>query len=196
MKWIYNLIYRYFKAPWDVGARKELVELVEEGRIKPGRAIDLGSGAGDNAVWLAEQGFDVTGVDFSEAAVQEARSRASEAGVEVDFIIDDLTDLQHVSGPFDFLLDYGVLDDLRPQARQDYARNVQRLARPGSQYLLWGWEYPARWWEKLLSFWGSPFQPGEIEELFGHQFDIERIAGRIDFSQRPPGYAAYLMTKN
>jgi ubiquinone/menaquinone biosynthesis C-methylase UbiE len=64
MKWFYELMYRYIKVPWDIGPRSELVEMVESGRIKPGRAIDLGSGTASNSLFLAEHGFDVTGVDF------------------------------------------------------------------------------------------------------------------------------------
>ncbi|HLF08321.1 MAG TPA: methyltransferase domain-containing protein, partial [Dehalococcoidia bacterium] len=114
MKLFYEVTYRYFRAPWDIGPREELVALVASGRIAPCRAIDLGCGTGANAIYLAQKGFEMTGVDYAAAAVEKARARATEAGVQVDFIVDDLTDLRHVSGTFDFLLDYGVLDDLRP----------------------------------------------------------------------------------
>src|SRR3990172_6255363 len=112
MKWFYEILYGRFRAPWDIGPRKELVELVEAGRIKPCKAIDLGSGTASNVVFLAGRGFDVTGVDFAAAAVELGRKRAAAAGVRADFIRDDLTHLQHVTGPFDLLVDYGTLDDL------------------------------------------------------------------------------------
>ena len=134
-------------------------------------------------------------MDIAQAAVEKARLRAQEEAVTVNFLVDDLTSLRHVSGTFDFLLDYGFLDDLRPRHRHSYRRTVLTLAHPGTQYFLWGWEYPARWWERILAFFGMPFRAGEIEHLFGDYFDIERIAGRIDFTKRPPGYAAYLMTR-
>lgn len=191
----YEIMYRYFRAPWDIGAREELVSLVEGGRIKPCRAIDLGCGTGANAIYLAQHGFDVTGVDYAKAAIEKARARASDAGVQVNFLVDDLTNLRHASGTFDFLLDYGVLDDLRPRQREQYLRNMLPLTHSGSYYLLWGFEYPERWWEKLIPFYDIPFYSGEIEERFGQYFGIERIAGKVDFSKWPPGYAAYLMTR-
>ncbi len=191
----YEIMYRYFRAPWDIGAREELVSLVEGGRIKPCRAIDLGCGTGANAIYLAQHGFDVTGVDYAKAAIEKARARASDAGVQVNFLVDDLTNLRHASGTFDFLLDYGVLDDLRPRQREQYLRNMLPLTHSGSYYLLWGFEYPERWWEKFIPFYDIPFHSGEIEERFGQYFGIERIAGRVDFSKWPPGYAAYLMTR-
>lgn len=195
MKLFYEVIYRYFRAPWDVGAREELVSHVESGKIKPCRAIDLGCGTGANAIYLAQEGFDVTGVDFAEAAIEEARKRAREAGVRVEFIVDDLTDLRHVSGEFDFLLDYGVLDDLRLNQREPYIRNVLALTHSGSQYMLWGFEYPMRWWERFIPFYDIPFSSGEIEQRFGPYFKIEKIAGDLDWSRFPPGYAAYLMVR-
>src|SRR5512141_2521730 len=106
MRLFYELIYRYFRAPWDIAARDELVSLAESGCIKPCRAIDLGCGTGENAIYLAQKGFDVTGVDYAKAAIEKARRRAKDSGVQVRFIVDDLTKLRHVSGTFGLLLDY------------------------------------------------------------------------------------------
>ena len=195
VKRFYEIIYRYFRAPWDIGARQELVSLVDSGRIQPGRAIDLGCGAGANAIYLAQHGFEVTGVDFANAAIEKACTRAREADTQVNFIVDDLTNLRHLSGTLDFLLDYGVLDDLRLEQREPYLRNMLPLTHPGSHYLLWGFEYPRRWWEKFVPFYDVPFYPGEIEQRFGQYFEIAKIAGKIDYSKWPPGYAVYLMTR-
>jgi 2-polyprenyl-3-methyl-5-hydroxy-6-metoxy-1,4-benzoquinol methylase len=62
--------------PWVGQARSELVQLVESGELLPGRAIDLGCGEGDNAIFLAQHGFQVTGIDFSPAAIDKARAKA------------------------------------------------------------------------------------------------------------------------
>ncbi len=195
MKRFYEILYHYFRAPWDIGPRDELVRLVESHTIQPGRAIDLGCGTGANAIFLAQNGFEVTGVDFAQAAIEKARQRANEAGVQVHFVVDDLTHLQQVNGTFDFLLDYGVLDDLSLLQREAYVQNVLPLTRPGSCYLLWGFEYPMRWWEKFIPFYDTPFQPGEIAERFGKYFDITKVAGQVNWSSWPPGYAAYLMSR-
>lgn len=195
MKRFYEITYRHFRAPWDIGAREELVSLVKSGRIQPVRAIDLGCGTGANAIYLAQNGFEVTGVDFAEAAIEKAQARAKEVGVQINFIVDDLTNLHNVTGTFDFLLDYGVLDDLRFHQRESYLCSILPLTHSGSQYLLWGFEYPMRWWEKFVPFFDVPFSFGEIERRFGPYFEIEKIAGKVDYSKWPPGYAAYLMTR-
>lgn len=199
MKVFYEVIYRYFRAPWDIGPRKELVELVEGGRIPPGRAIDLGSGTASNCIWLAQRGFDVTGVDYAAAAIAKGRRMARDAGVSVDFILDDLTDLRHVRGPFDLLVDYGTLDDLVPKDRDRYVENVLPLTRAGSLFLLYCFEWQLRRWERLLlklAFFGAmALEPGEAERRFGRDFEIEPIAGDFDPRRWPPGYAVYLMRR-
>lgn len=73
----FELWYRFGTPPWVGQARSELVELVESGGLLPGRAIDLGCGEGDNAILLAQHGFQVTVVDFSPAAI--AKAKASKA---------------------------------------------------------------------------------------------------------------------
>ncbi|HEX6304628.1 MAG TPA: class I SAM-dependent methyltransferase [Anaerolineales bacterium] len=147
MKWFYEILYSRFRAPCDIGPRVELVELVESGRIAPCRAIDLGSGTGWNCIFLAQRGFDVTGVDFAAGAIELGRRRAAEAGVEVMFVEDDLTDLRHITGKFDFLVDFGTLDDLTSEDRDLYLQNVVPLTRPGGRFYLWCFEWPARRWE-------------------------------------------------
>ena len=196
-KWSYELGYRYFRLPWEMGPRQQLVGLVESGRIAPGRAIDLGCGTGANAVFLAQHGFEVTGVDFAAPAIEKARRRADAASVEVRFMVDDLTDLRNVNGSYDFLVDYGTLDDLDPRDRDLYLQNVVPLTHPGSRYLLWCFEWPQRWWERFIPF-EQAFVPGEAQRRFGQDFEIKRIAG----SHTPKmwrwqiGFAAYLMTRN
>ena len=194
MKLFYEVLYRYFRAPWDIGPREELVALVENGRLKPCRAIDLGSGTASNCIYLAQHGFDVTGVDFAPAAIEKGRSLAKEAGVSVHFIIDDLTDLKHVTGTFDLLIDYGTLDDLRPKNRELYLRNVLPLTHPASLFLLYAFEWEPRWWER--PFYSSlALDLGEASLRFSPYFQVEEIARKQEMSGLPGGYAVYLMTR-
>jgi SAM-dependent methyltransferase len=198
MKWLYELMYRYsfVPIPYDIGPREELVSLVESGRVKPCRAIDLGSGTASNVIYLAQYGFDVTGVDFSPAAIEMGRLRAREAGVEVTFIEDDLTDLQHVSDTFELLVDYGTLDDLSPPQRDHYLKNVLPLTHQGSLFVLYTFEWKLRWWERpFVNRVGLAMQPGEVQRLFGEFFDVERVA-RVEMgSWLIPTSTTYLMAR-
>jgi SAM-dependent methyltransferase len=179
----YDLMYRY-GAPWDaVGVREELREFLDGGHVTPAthaRAIDLGCGTGANVVFLAEQGFEAHGVDLSEVALAKAVGRARSAGVSgrVRFVEGDLTgpEIPGLEGPFDLLLDFGTLDDLRAAGRRAMADLVTRLSRPGSVLLLWCF-YGAREDLPWFSFHGPSrlapaIEPGEVERLFGEHFEI------------------------
>ncbi len=83
---------------WGAEPNRFLVE--ETAGMAPGRALDLAAGQGRNAVWLAEQGFRVTGVDFSEVGLAKARELASARGVEVEWVAADLDSYEPEPGAF------------------------------------------------------------------------------------------------
>jgi SAM-dependent methyltransferase len=199
MKIFYDLWYRFGTPPWVGQARPELVELVTLGEMQPGRAIDLGCGEGDNAIFLAQHGFQVTGVDFSRAGIAKAKVKARGAGADVDFMIDDLTGLAGVKGQFDLLVDYGTFDDLSTKDRAAYVDQVTALAKAGAKFLLWCFEWELKGWERvataILPFGNLALRPGEVELWFGDTFDITRIAGESDLPRWPRGWAAYLLTR-
>lgn len=191
----YDLMYR-FGAPWEGADRVELRRLVADGRCAPetlrrpgaaaARAIDLGCGAGGVAIELAEAGFEVTGVDFSEVALRKARAAALRPGLDatrVRFVAGDLTagHVPGIEGPFDLLVDYGTLDDLPAAGRRAMAAYVTDLARPGSRFFLFAFSGRR---EDLprMSFDGPSktfpgIVPGEVEELFEPAFRVELIEG-------------------
>jgi len=180
----YDLMYR-FGAPWEGADRVELRALVQDGtcsaetlRATDGavaRAIDLGCGAGGVACELAESGFRVTGVDFSETALSKARALAVRKGLGPDratFVRADLTGaaIESVPGPFDLLVDYGTLDDLDAPGRRRMASLITGLARPGTHFFLFAFSAKP---EDLPRFsFNGPFRafpglrPGEVESLF------------------------------
>jgi SAM-dependent methyltransferase len=197
--WLYSTLYRLGVAPWDSQLRPELVELVDDGRIplpRSGSAVDLGCGTGREAVYLAQRGYRVTGVDYTKVAVRRARRRAAEAGVadRCAFVHGDVTS-PDLAGRYDLLLDFGTLDDLDAAGRQAMAGTVHRLSGPGSLFVFWCFyahpdELPEARWSgasKML----APIVPGEEKELFGDAFDIERLP-----TPPPPEHSAcFLMTR-
>ncbi|TKJ29527.1 MAG: hypothetical protein CEE40_07885, partial [Chloroflexi bacterium B3_Chlor] len=74
----------------------------------------------------------------------------------------------------------------------------------GSMFLLWCFEWPRRWWERLIPF-ELAFEPGEAERRFGERFEIEQIASETNprhwlptyliGKHKAPGFAVYLMTR-
>ena len=142
------------------------MEFIE--RASPGRALDLGCGTGTNAITLARRGWTVTGVDFAPEAIRIARERAAKAGLKIDFYTADVTELDMLSGPYDYVLDIGCLFILTDSKRRRYAQNLARLTAPGSLYMLYAW-LPRPW---RGDTWG--ISPEEVETLIGHWFSLER----------------------
>lgn len=103
---------------------------------KPGRALDIGCGAGTDSVWLAQQGWDVTALDFIPKALEFTEARAREAGVAVTPVQADITAWQ-ADQPFDLVLDHGLLHNLDPARHAAYRQTVlQALAEEGDFILL------------------------------------------------------------
>ena len=98
---------------WDERyAATELVWTAEPNRFvveelageTPGRALDLGSGEGRNAIWLAGQGWQVTAVDFSSVGLAKAAKLAAARGVAVSWEHADLRQYHPAPGAYDLVL--------------------------------------------------------------------------------------------
>ena len=59
-------------------------------KLAPGRALDLASGPGRHAIWLAERGWQVTAVEYSRTAIEILRQRCRDQGLAVNSVIADL----------------------------------------------------------------------------------------------------------
>lgn len=123
--------------PWNIRTPpKALVDLVEGGKVRPCRALDLGCGAGNYAVYLARKGFDVTGVDLSPTAIGLAEENAKKEGVRCSFIVADvLGDLKEVKETFDFAYDWELLHHVFPDQRRRYVQNVHGKLNSKGRYL-------------------------------------------------------------
>ncbi len=96
----------------------DLRQTLEQLGLQGGRALDLGSGPGTQAMQLAQRGFDVTATDISAAAVQLAREKAKAQGLVVTWQQDDILSTR-LTGPFDLIFDRGCFHVLPPERRQD-----------------------------------------------------------------------------
>jgi len=112
-----------------------LVELIDSGKIKPCRVLDLGCGAGNYAIYLASRGFNVTAVDISAQAIKIAKQNAKKKNVKCTFLTADLTDkFPNFTKPFDFIYDWGLLHHIGPRKRKTYTKNVATSLKPKGLY--------------------------------------------------------------
>ena len=130
-------------APWDMGEPpRELTELVNDGKLHTGRVLDIGCGTGTTVVFLANRGFEASGLDISRIAVKKAERRAARNDVTCRFYRLDFTDPKELESAglsaFDLLIDNGCYHSLSPNDRDGYASSLLRVSRVGTLYLLWG----------------------------------------------------------
>jgi SAM-dependent methyltransferase len=119
---------------WGAGPNRFLVAEVDG--LPPGRALDLGCGEGRNAIWLAEHGWQVTGVDFSEIGLDKARRLAADRGVEAAWVRADLLDYQPERGAFDLAI---VMYIQLPAAQlADVMKRASAALAPGGTLLVVG----------------------------------------------------------
>lgn len=184
--------------PWDAGRPStELQRMLAEAHIAPCRALEIGCGTGVNAVWLAQQGFDVTAIDLSPLAIERARHRAGSARLNVRFLVADvLQPPQEVIGPFDFFFDRGCYHAVRRLNAAGYLETLRRLTGPGTIGLV------------LAGNAREPHEPGppvvaeeEIRAELGSQFEIARLQEfRFDLVEdvgvRFLGWSCLLCRKN
>ena len=103
---------------------------------KQGRALELGCGAGDLTLMMAEMGFLATGIDISPTAIDWAREKALQRGVQADFLVGNVCDLSDFSsGAFDVVLDGHCLHCIVGEDRRRVLEETRRMLRPGG-YLL------------------------------------------------------------
>jgi SAM-dependent methyltransferase len=162
--------YRRGEVPWDTGITPpEVVAFIESGAT-PGHALDLGCGTGTNVLYLAQHGWDATGVDYVAQAVQQAQERLAGSSLPARVFQGDVTHLEALplTPPFTLFLDIGCLHSLTPDGQERYAASLAHLAAPDALYMLY-------------SFMPRPSLVGEIgitpervSSLFTPHFTIER----------------------
>lgn len=133
-------VYRDYPAealPWELGKpRKTLTDLVERGRIQPGRALDLCCGLGTNTAYMAQNGFDVTAVDVSKYALKLAKRKARRARAEIKFVLASFVTLPFRDVAFDFVFDMGCFHHVEVEDRPEFIQGIRRVLKPESKYLL------------------------------------------------------------
>jgi SAM-dependent methyltransferase len=119
--------------PWDTGTPDPLLaEAIQSRVITPGRTLEIGCGTGTNAIFLAQHGFDVLGIDISEIAIDKARAKAQG---QCRFEVIDFLAAVPAGGPFEFVFDRGcfhVFDD-----ESERARFAERVAAVLVEHGLW-----------------------------------------------------------
>jgi ubiquinone/menaquinone biosynthesis C-methylase UbiE len=156
--------------------------------LAAGHAIDLASGSGRHAIWLAAQGWRVTAVDFSAVALGQAARVARRAGVEdsIHFVLEDVLTIEPRSVFDCALLSYLQVTQV---SRRAAVRAAFRALRPGGTFMLIAHDST-----NLLEGTGGPQDPDVLyaaeevlRDLAGERFDVvraERVSRVVDPTTR------------
>ena len=122
--------------PWDVERPQPVfVELAKAGEIR-GSMLDVGCGTGENALYLAGLGHEVSGVDTAVVAIQKARSKSVQRGVRVNFRLVDALELPCLGATFDTVIDSGLFHVFSDEERIRFRESLAAVLVPGGTYFM------------------------------------------------------------
>jgi cyclopropane fatty-acyl-phospholipid synthase-like methyltransferase len=121
-------------APWDIG--RPQTPLVEAADRVVSPVLDAGCGTGDAALFLAERGHKVVGIDFVEEAVRRAKQKAAERNLAVEFAVKDAQTLGEWDERFASVVDSGLFHVFTGDDRRRYVQGLAHVLEPGGRLFL------------------------------------------------------------
>ncbi|MEZ5551636.1 MAG: class I SAM-dependent methyltransferase [Pseudomonadales bacterium] len=130
----WNARYATKELIWSAGPNTLFAETVKS--LTPGHAIDAACGEGRNALWLAEQGWSVTAIDFSDVAIDKGRQIAARRALNIEWVTADLTELSLPRDSCDLLAILYL--HTAPDERQIWLPNLISTVRSGGSFVYIG----------------------------------------------------------
>jgi len=179
--------------PWDIGRPQgAFVQLVEKGVLHESPVLDVGCGTGENSLFLAAKGFEVTGIDSAPRAIEKAKRKAKERKLKATFLVHDAFDLKTLGRMFPTVIDNGLFHVFGNRERVRFRNGLYAVMRPGGTYFMMCFS------EKEPTDWGGPRRvtKEEIRETFAPpKFRVGSIEDtRFETHHHEDGGFAYLAT--
>jgi cyclopropane fatty-acyl-phospholipid synthase-like methyltransferase len=182
-------------APWDIGRpQSAIVGLADAGEIRS-PVLDSGCGTGEHALFLAERGYEVLGVDVAPTAIARARDKAQTRGLSGEFLIHDVLDLGVLGRQFAAVIDSGVFHTFSDEDRPRYVDSLASVTTDGSvlHLLCFSNQVPGEVGPRRVS-------QAEIREAFDDGWNVERITGSQfdvaqEFQLRPHAWLARIVRR-
>ena len=171
--------------PWDIGRpQATIVRLAEAGEIT-GSVLDVGCGTGENALYLAVRGHEVLGVDGAPVAIERAKEKARDRGIEAEFLVWDALRLAELGRTFDTAIDVGLFHSFQDEERPVYANNLHAVLEPGGRYLMLCWSERNEW-----GYGPRRVTQAEIRETFADGWSVDSIEDDA-FETNEPGWSIH-----
>src|SRR5699024_1433253 len=156
--------------PWETGRpQSEIVRLAEQGKIS-GDVLDVGCGTGENALYLADRGHDVIGVDASSTAIDRATEKGQNRGLDAAFRVGDALRLSNLDRQFDTVIDSGLFHVFSDAERPIFVDGLRSRLHQGGKYhmLCFSDREPGTWGPRRVSRDG-------IKETFTGEWTVDEI---------------------
>ena len=165
------------KAPWDIGKPQPV--FVEAAEQITGSVLDAGCGTGENSLFFAERGHEVTGIDFLEHPIAEAKRKAKERGLAATFLVMDALHLEDIPEVFDSVIDCGLFHVFSDEDRARYVDGLASVVKPGGKLFMMCFsdQEPPGDGPRRVS-------QDEIHDAFTQGWDVESIQ-QTRFETRP-----------
>jgi SAM-dependent methyltransferase len=156
--------------PWDIGRpQPAFVRLAEAGALT-GAVLDAGCGTGEHTILAARHGAKALGIDISARAIDRARRKASERGVDARFQVLDALSLATLGEDFDTVVDSGLFHVFDDAARARYVTVLHAGLRPGGHLRLMSFSdrQPGDWGPRRVT-------EAELRAAFGAGWRIDSL---------------------
>ena len=174
--------------PWEIGRpQRAFIDLEAAGRVGTS-VLDVGCGTGENALYLAERGHEVWGIDISTVAIERAMVKSHARRLPVVFLAADALEPEAVGRTFETLTDCGCFHTLSDDDRPRYVASMRALTTPGSRMhiMCFSEAEPPGWGPRRVT-------QAELRSAFGEGWSVDGITA-VQFETRlgPGGARAWL----
>ena len=177
------------KAPWDIGKPQKV--FVQAADQITGSILDAGCGTGENALFFAERGHKVTGIDFLEKPISEAKKKAGQRGLQTTFLVMDALHLHDIPEVFDTVIDCGLFHVFSDEDRTRYVEGLASVVKPGGRLFLLCFsdqeppgDGPRRVTQQEIQ---DAFAKGwEVESIEESRFEVRPDLEDVQFSEGGP----------
>lgn len=183
----FDAIYAVGTPAWDIGRPQPAFDHLATAGKLVGRVLDVGCGTGEHALMAASLGYEAVGVDTSMRAIELAKTKATERGLQARFVVGDALRLVDLGEQFDTVLDCGFFHVLDDGERERYVVSLAEVVPPGGLYhmVCFSDRQPGDWGPRRVT-------PDEIRVAFSAGWRIESIESAvIDLTWDPAGALAW-----